>query len=107
MVFLDNAKAGNGAMSVFPGSRLADPAKRNIREPTGLLVNESSIDGDAEVTIKADAGSVLLFPSLIVHRPGPNRSHKDRRALLFCFQPAGRPTLQRTRHDPERLNELP
>lgn len=85
MVFLDDASAGNGAMSMLPGSHLAGPAKRDRGEPTGLLVDESSIDGDAEVTVEADAGSVLLFPSLMVHRSGPNRSPEDRRALLFCF----------------------
>ncbi len=37
------------------------------------------------------AGSVVFFGSLLVHRSLPNRSDKDRRALLYSYQPAGLP----------------
>jgi len=49
----------------------------------------------------------LMFPGLMVHRSAPNRTATDRRSLLFCFQPAGRPELSALTYDAERLAELP
>ncbi len=48
-----------------------------------------------------------MFPGLIVHRSGPNRTARDRRSLLLCYQPAGRPELAGLPYRPERLDDLP
>jgi ectoine hydroxylase len=42
--------------------------------------------------LEVPAGSVVFFGSLLVHRSTPNRSGRDRRALLYSYQPAGRRT---------------
>jgi hypothetical protein len=106
IVMLDDNTVANGAMTLVPGSQLNGPAPRDPRDPTGLLVDPAGV-GPATVTIEAPAGSVLMFPSLMVHRSAPNRTATDRRSLLFCFQPAGRPELSALTYDAERLASLP
>ncbi|WP_051579737.1 phytanoyl-CoA dioxygenase family protein [Pseudonocardia acaciae] len=76
MVLLDDAHAGNGALTLVPGSHLDDPAP----DPT-------------PVTLTASAGTVIFFRSRLLHRSDPNRSDTDRRALLYLYQPPGRPHL--------------
>ncbi|MEU3448223.1 phytanoyl-CoA dioxygenase family protein [Streptomyces thermolilacinus] len=107
MVFLDDVTADNGALEIVPGSHLAGPAPRDRSEPTGLLVDTSRTDVSGAVTVEAPTGSVLMFPGLAVHRSGPNRSARDRRSLLLCFQPAGRPELRALPYRAERLADLP
>lgn len=84
MVLLDDADSANGALRLVPGSHLGRP------RPDG----EPPHTGDAPpVTVEADAGSVVLFPTLMLHSSPANRSDRDRRALLMLYQPAGRPHL--------------
>lgn len=106
IVMLDDNTVANGAMTLVPGSHLGGPAPRDPADPTGLLVDPRAV-GSETVTIEAPAGSVLMFPGLMVHRSAPNRTATDRRSLLFCFQPAGRPELSALTYDPERLADLP
>ncbi|MBN6041680.1 phytanoyl-CoA dioxygenase family protein [Amycolatopsis sp. 195334CR] len=107
LIYLDDAGAGNGALSVIPGSHLDGPAPRDLREPTGLLVDASKVDESRERVLELPAGSVLMFPGTLVHRSAPNRGDRDRRTLLFCFQPAGRPQLAELPYRPELLADLP
>jgi hypothetical protein len=107
IVMLDDNTVANGAMTLVPGSQLNGPARRDPAEPTGLFVDPAAVDESAAVTIEAPAGSVLMFPGLMVHRSAPNRTATDRRSLLFCFQPAGRPELSALTYDAERLASLP
>jgi hypothetical protein len=81
IVFLDGANADNGALRFLPGSQLEGP------------MGDDPVDESREVTVEAPAGSVLLFPSLLIHRSSPNRSDRDRRAVLYLYQPDGRPPL--------------
>jgi ectoine hydroxylase-related dioxygenase (phytanoyl-CoA dioxygenase family) len=83
------------------------PVRRDPRDPTGLLVDPLAVDASRAVTVESAAGSVLMFPGLMVHRSAPNRTASDRRSLLYCFQPAGRPELSALTYDPERLADLP
>lgn len=84
MVFLDDADQGNGALSLVPGShtdgprRDGEPPRPRDRDP---------------VTLAVPAGGVVAFPTLMLHRSDANRSDRDRRALLYLFQPPGRPHL--------------
>ncbi|MFD3355725.1 phytanoyl-CoA dioxygenase family protein [Streptomyces fradiae] len=107
MIFLDDVTADNGALEIVPGSHLAGPAPRDRAEPTGLLVDAARTDVSGAVTVEAPAGSALLFPGLVVHRSGPNRTPRDRRSLLLCFQPAGRPGLAALSYRASRLADLP
>lgn len=76
---LDDNTAANGAMQLIPADR----------------------------PVEAPAGSVLMFHGLTVHRSAPNHTASDRRSLLYCFQPAGRPELSALHYNPERLADLP
>ncbi|GAA0948276.1 phytanoyl-CoA dioxygenase family protein [Kribbella koreensis] len=107
IVMLDDNTTSNGAMTLVPGSQRNGPAPRDPRDPTGLLVDPSTVDPATTVTVTAPAGSVLMFPGLMVHRSAPNRTASDRRSLLYCFQPAGRPELSALTYDAEKLRNLP
>jgi ectoine hydroxylase len=107
ILFLDDATAENGALRVLPGSHHAGPAPRDPVEPTGFLADPNRIDIRCEILIEAPAGSILLFPSLLLHRSTPNRSDRQRRAILLSYQPTGRPRQEDLPWTPERVGELP
>jgi len=107
MIFLDAASAANGALRVLPGSHRAGPAPRDRVETTGFLADAARIDASQEELVPAPAGSVLFFPSLLLHRSSPNTSADQRRAILLSFQPAGRPRQEDLPWNPERVHELP
>jgi len=106
ILFLDDATAANGAIRVMPGSHHRGPARRDRHEPTAFLADSARIDVSHEVLIDAPAGSMLLFPSLLLHRSSPNTSGQQRRAMLLSFQPAGRPRQSELTWRPELVNEL-
>lgn len=107
ILFLDEASADNGAIRVLPGSHARGPAPRDLQEPTRYLADPSRIDASQERVVAAPAGSLLFFPSLLLHRSSPNTSGKQRRAILLSFQPAGRPRQIELAWQPERVAELP
>jgi ectoine hydroxylase-related dioxygenase (phytanoyl-CoA dioxygenase family) len=91
MLFLDDAVAANGALRVLPGSHRGGPAPRDRGEASGFLADPVRIDSAREALIEVEAGSVLFFPALLLHRSTPNASDRPRRAILLSFQPwAGR-----------------
>lgn len=96
--------------ALWTESRLTTPMASLIGAPVGPFVSKLNFkraDLDRAVTVTAAAGSVLMFPGLMVHRSAPNRTATDRRSLLFCFQPVGRPELSALTYHPERLADLP
>ena len=107
IVFLDDATADNGAIRVLPGSHRQGPAPRDPADPTRFLTDPARLDTAAEQTVAVPAGSLLLFPALMVHRSSPNTSSRQRRAILLSFQPAGRPTQRELQWSPERVDDLP
>jgi ectoine hydroxylase len=107
ILFLDDARAGNGALRVLPGSHRHGPAARDRADPTRFLADPTRLDRDREVTVEVPAGSILLFGSLLVHRSSPNTSDADRRALLLSFQPAGRPQFHERPFRAELVEQLP
>lgn len=107
ILFLDDVTVANGAIRVLPGSHRLGPAPRDPRDPTAFLADPQRIDASREVAIEAEAGSLLIFPSLFLHRSSPNTSDRQRRAILLSFQPAGRPRQTELEWHPERVHELP
>ncbi len=107
ILFLDDATAANGALRVLPGSHHAGPAPRDRTEATGYLADPARIDASREILVEAPAGSLLFFPSLLLHRSTANTSDAQRRAILLSFQPAGRPRQENLPWEPERVAELP
>ena len=95
MLFLDDASLANGCLEVLPGSHRrgrwptrtdGDPFKQNEMAPA--VVERGEL-----LPVEVPAGSVLFFGPFLVHQSAPNRSDRDRRALLYSYQPAGRPSL--------------
>lgn len=107
ILFLDEATASNGAIRVLPGSHRLGPARRDRQDPTGFLADPSGVESGREVSVEVAAGSLLLFPSLLLHRSSPNTSAAQRRAILLSFQPAGRPRQTDLEWRPERVHDLP
>jgi ectoine hydroxylase len=107
IIFLDDATAANGALRVLPGSHRLGPAPRDPGEPSGFLADPARINPANEILIEAEAGSLLFFPSLLLHRSTPNTSERQRRAVLLSLQPAGRPRQSELVWRPELVQELP
>jgi ectoine hydroxylase len=92
MLFIDEANAENGCLEVAPGTHNEGVQKRWYT--TGLRNREmdtTAFDVKRLVPLEVPAGSVAYFNSFLVHRSLPNTSDKDRRALLYSYQPAGNP----------------
>jgi Phytanoyl-CoA dioxygenase (PhyH) len=95
MIFLDDATRENGCLEVIPGSH------RRGRWPTrtdGDAFGQNELDpkeaeGQTVVPIEVPAGSVVFFGPFLVHKSEPNRSERERRALLYSYMPAGHTAL--------------
>jgi ectoine hydroxylase len=107
MLFLDDADAVNGAVRVLAGSHRRGPAARDPTDPTRFLADPARLDTSTERIVAVPAGSLLIFPALMVHRSSPNTSGRQRRAMLLSFQPAGRPPQRELEWRPARVDELP
>lgn len=91
MLFLDDATLENGTLQVLPGSQQKGPwPTRTDKDLFGNLeMDPAAVEGYDPVPLEVPAGSVVFFGALLVHTSEPNRSDKDRRALLYSYQPAG------------------
>jgi ectoine hydroxylase len=94
MLFLDDSTLENGCLHVVPGSHLDGPWQGRA-DGDRFAANE--IDRDAYtdlnlVPVEVPAGSVVMFGPLLVHQSAPNLSDKERRAILYSYQPPGRRT---------------
>jgi ectoine hydroxylase len=95
MVFLDDATLENGCLHVAPGSHLAGAWKgRTDSDQFGANEIDASAYPDVElVPLEVSAGSVVFFGPFLVHQSAPNRSERERRALLWSYQPPGHPHM--------------
>jgi hypothetical protein len=91
MLFLDDASRDNGCLEVLPGShRLGVQPMRTDKDGFGNLEMDPTPFRDAPlVPIEVAAGAVLFFGPLLVHKSEPNTSTRERRTLLYSYQPAG------------------
>jgi ectoine hydroxylase len=100
MLFLDDSNLENGCLKVVPGSHLQGVwRKRSDGDRFAHNeIDEDAYEGVKVVPLEVPAGSVVWFGSLLAHRSAPNLSDKQRRALLYSYQPHGRPhTLESMR----------
>lgn len=107
MLFLDDATPDNGALRVLPGSHRAGPAPRDPHDVTRFLADGRRIDESREHVLDVTAGTVCFFGPFLLHRSSPNTSPAHRRALLFSFQPAGRPRMHTLEWRPHLVENLP
>lgn len=91
IVYLDDTTVDNGCLEVVPGSHTAGrhPTRRDS-DPFGNLEMDPEANAHLErIPVVVPAGSVVLFGAYLAHATGPNRTDRDRRALLYSYQPAG------------------
>ena len=109
MISLDDATVENGCLEAAPGSHCEGKQKQRDAEGfVGLEMDEAAFDMTRLTPIETKAGDVIFFGSLLAHRSLPNTSGRDRRALLYSFQPAGNPTtleIHRVRQQPAAPGE--
>jgi hypothetical protein len=91
LLFLDDATLENGTLQVIPGSHTSGPwPTRTDSDAFGNLeMDPKATEGYTPVALEVPAGSVVWFGALLVHKSDPNRSDRDRRALLYSYQPSG------------------
>jgi hypothetical protein len=91
MLFLDDATLENGTLEVLPGSHQRGPwPTRTDKDLFGNLeMDPREVEGHVPVPLEVPAGSVVWFGPLLVHKSEPNRSDKQRRSLLYSYQPQG------------------
>jgi len=89
LLFLDDASLENGTLQVVPGSHKQGKWKtRTDRDMFGNLEMDPSAVADVTpVAVEVPAGSVVFFGAFLVHKSDPNTSDRDRRALLYSYQP--------------------
>ena len=91
MLFLDDATLENGTLQVLPGSQQKGPwPLRTDSDAFGNLeMDPSAVEGMTPVPIEVGPGSVVFFGPLLVHKSEPNQSSRERRTLLYSYQPNG------------------
>ncbi|MCC6917901.1 MAG: phytanoyl-CoA dioxygenase family protein [Alphaproteobacteria bacterium] len=89
LLYLDDATMENGCLEVAPGSHTEGMKKRKDIEGFGQNEMDPAAFEQSLVPVEAPAGSIVFFGAFLVHRSRINRSDKDRRALLYSYQPAG------------------
>jgi len=89
MLFLDDSTLENGCLQVVPGSHINGQEKlRTDQDFFGNLEMDPEPFAGAELLpVEVRAGAVLFFGAFLVHMSQPNRSDKERRALLFSYCP--------------------
>lgn len=91
-IALDDADEENGCMNVIPGSYIeglaahgrAESEKGNL--PALLQVE---VDVDRAVPVPVKAGSAMVHHCMTLHQTNPNRSSRDRRAMVIHYMQSG------------------
>jgi hypothetical protein len=93
IVYLDDTTMANGCLEVVPGSHCAGRhPTRTDSDVFGANEMDPVVNADMErVPVEVSAGSVVMFGSYLAHATGPNTTDRDRRALLYSYQPGGFP----------------
>ncbi len=90
-MYLDDTTLDNGCLEVVPGSHTAGRhPTRTDSDPFGQLEMDPAANAHmVRVPLPLPAGSVVCFGAFLAHATGPNHTDRDRRALLYSYQPAG------------------
>ncbi len=82
---LGNVSVDNGCLWVLPGSHHGG-VRPHLDTPIGKAADPGNATG---VPIEANAGDVLAFSSLLLHKSGPNLSKGERKAYIVQYTPEG------------------
>ncbi|MFD0960929.1 phytanoyl-CoA dioxygenase family protein [Paenibacillus chungangensis] len=89
-IALDDADADNGCLRVVPGSHLYGDINHQGDASDGLgfgnRLREQDIDPDQIVDLKASKGDAIVFHDLLFHASYPNKSGKERWALISTYK---------------------
>ena len=91
----------NGCMWVLPGSHkdgLVEHGKAETSDKNYPGKQIHDLDVAMEKPIEMEAGQVLIFSSLLMHRSGLNTSDQDRSALAFAVHQRGYQEINRPPH---------
>ena len=91
-IALDDADEENGCMNVIPGSHLEGLAAHGRAVSTkGNLPALLQVEADARraVPVPVAAGHAMVHHCMTLHQTHPNRSPRDRRAMVIHYMPAG------------------
>jgi ectoine hydroxylase-related dioxygenase (phytanoyl-CoA dioxygenase family) len=91
MVTLDDASEANGCFRVIRGSHRRGllPGCEGDGKLGPLFTDPRAFDLADQVLAEAPAGSLVFFSPHTVHGSEPNRSDRERRALIVTYQPGG------------------
>jgi len=94
-IALDEATCENGCLRILPGSHRAAVEHDQARNVPGfgnrLDPAERGLDMSRAVTLPAHPGTGIFFHDLTLHASLPNRSGKDRRALIITYRDLSQP----------------
>ncbi len=91
-IALDNADEENGCMNVIPGSYIEGLAAHGrAKSEKGNLPALLQVDADVDraVPVPVEAGSAMVHHCMTLHQTNPNRSSRDRRAMVIHYMPSG------------------
>lgn len=91
-IALDDADEENGCMNVIPGSHLEGltshgRAKSEKGDLPALLQVE--VDETRAVAVPVNAGYAMAHHCMTLHQTDPNKSARDRRAMVIHYMPTG------------------
>jgi ectoine hydroxylase-related dioxygenase (phytanoyl-CoA dioxygenase family) len=96
-VALDAATPGNGCLRMLPGSHRGAARHDAAAPPKGegfnLRVGEDAVDESRAVVVPAAPGDAIFFHDLTLHASFPNRTGRDRWALISTYRSAAEPDL--------------
>lgn len=95
IVYLDDSGVDNGCTWVVPGSHTSGKWKTraDADEFGNNELDQRAYPDVKPIPVELPAGSTVSFGAFLVHMSTPNRSAKARRALLYSYQPGGRPRM--------------
>ena len=91
-IALDDADEENGCMNVIPGSYLEGLAAHGrAKSEKGKLpaLLEVKPDVDRAVPVPVEAGCAMVHHCMTLHQTNPNRSTRDRRAMVLHYMQSG------------------
>ena len=96
MLALDTQSEETGCFRVIAGSHRHGllPGTDDGSQLGGLYTDPSSFQIQDATALEVAAGALIFFSPHLVHGSGDNRSRRDRRALIYTYQPAGHAALK-------------
>ena len=91
-IALDDADEENGCMNVIPGSYVEGlAAHERAKSEKGNLPALLQVDADVDraVPVPVEAGSAMVHHCMTLHQTNPNRSPRDRRAMVIHYMQSG------------------